>query len=254
MFRTMQTRVKTGGVDSVAASIKEFGFRVPIIVDKNNVIVAGHTRLLAAKKLGLETVPVLRADDLSEEQVRAFRIADNKTAEMTEWDIEKLTAEMESLLAEGYNLLKTGFSEKEIDDLLKTDEEIEDDEFDLDAALQKATFVESGDIWTVGRHRLMCGDATKALDVDRLMDGKRANLIVTDPPYGVSYKSAGGLEIQNDSLKGNEFYQFLFDAFKNMANHLEKGGSAYIFHADTEGLNFRKAFIDAGFHLAVVSG
>ena len=112
--------------------------------------------------------------------------------------------------------------------------------------------MEPGDLWTVGRHRLLCGDATKAEDVEKLMDGKRANLIVTDPPYGVSFKSSSGLAIQNDSMKGDEFYQFLLAAFQAMAGVLEKGGAAYVFHADTEGLNFRKAFIDAGFHLAGV--
>ena len=112
--------------------------------------------------------------------------------------------------------------------------------------------MERGDIWTVGRHRLMCGDATSAADVAALMDGKKANLIVTDPPYGVSFKSSDGLTIQNDSMKDEEFYTFLYNSFQCMAEHLESGGSAYVFHADTEGLNFRKAFIDAGFHLAGV--
>lgn len=110
--------------------------------------------------------------------------------------------------------------------------------------------MERGDIWTVGRHRLMCGDATSAEDVAALMDGRKANLILTDPPYGISFKSSSGLTIQNDSMKDEEFYHFLLDSFKNMADHLEKGGATYVFHADTEGLNFRRAFIDAGFHLA----
>lgn len=112
--------------------------------------------------------------------------------------------------------------------------------------------MEPGDIWTVGRHRVMCGDSTSPEDVEKLIDGKKANLVLTDPPYGVSFKASDGLTIQNDSLKGEEFYKFLLAAFKNMADHLEKGGAAYCFHADTEGLTFRKAFIDAGFHLAGV--
>lgn len=130
--------------------------------------------------------------------------------------------------------------------------DVKDDDFDLSTALEKAAFVERGDIWTVGRHRLMCGDATSADDVSALMDGKKANLIVTDPPYGVSFKSSDGLTIQNDSMKDGEFYTFLYNSFQNMAAHLESGGSAYVFHADTEGLNFRKAFVEAGFHLAGV--
>ena len=129
---------------------------------------------------------------------------------------------------------------------------MQDDDFDLSAALEKAAFVERGDIWTVGRHRLMCGDATNAENVVALMDGKKANLALTDPPYNVSFKASDGLTIQNDSMKNDEFYTFLYNSFKNMAEHLESGGSAYVFHADTEGLNFRRAFVDAGFHLAGV--
>ena len=110
--------------------------------------------------------------------------------------------------------------------------------------------MEPGDVWTVGRHRLVCGDATSEEDVVKLMDGKRANLLLTDPPYGVSFKSASGLTIQNDSMKDEEFYKFLLSAFQRAADHMEKGGAAYVFHADTEGLNFRRAFVDAGFHLA----
>ena len=117
-------------------------------------------------------------------------------------------------------------------------------------ALEQAAFVEKGDVWTVGRHRLMCGDATNADDVVTLMDGKRANLVLTDPPYNVAFESSDGLSIKNDKMENEKFYEFLLAAFKNMAAHLEKGGAAYVFHADTEGLNFRKAFIDAGFHLS----
>ena len=126
----------------------------------------------------------------------------------------------------------------------------EDDDFDLSEALEKAAFVERGDVWTVGRHRLMCGDATIEEDVLKLMDGKKANLILTDPPYGVSFQSSDGLSIQNDSIKGEEFYQFLLASMQNMVSVLEPGGAAYVFHADTEGLNFRRAFVDAGLHLA----
>ena len=164
-----------------------------------------------------------------------------------------LRVEIEALQEQAFDLSLTGFDADELADLFADDEEeTKDDDFDLTAALEKASFVEPGDLWTVGKHRLLCGDATKAEDVERLMDGKRANLIVTDPPYGVSFKSSSGLAIQNDSMKGDEFYQFLLAAFQAMADVLEKGGAAYVFHADTEGLNFRKAFIDAGFHLAGV--
>ena len=168
------------------------------------------------------------------------------------WDDELLAVEMEELQNLGFDLGLTGFDEKEIADLFDTNgsDDVKDDDFDLTTALEKAAFVQRGDIWTVGRHRLMCGDATSSEDVSALMGETKANLILTDPPYGVSFKSSSGLTIQNDSMKNEEFYNFLLSAFKCMADHLEKGGSAYVFHADTEGLNFRKAFIDAGFHLA----
>ena len=165
-----------------------------------------------------------------------------------------LSVELSDLQDQSFDLSLLGFDAGELDKLLGTENEkdIADDDFDLTSALEKASFVEPGDIWTVGRHRLMCGDATSPEDVEKLMDGKKANLVLTDPPYGVSFKASDGLTIQNDSLKGEEFYKFLLAAFKNMADHLEKGGAAYCFHADTEGLTFRKAFIDAGFHLAGV--
>lgn len=238
-------RQNDDAVDAVAASIQEFGFKVPIIIDNNSVIVTGHTRYKAAKKLKMSEVPCIIADDLTPAQVKAFRIIDNKVAEASHWDMELLGLELEDI---DMDMTIFGF-EDDIDDF---DDGIEDDDYDLNAALEKASFVERGDLWHVGRHRLMCGDATNVEDVTRLMDGKKANLIVTDPPYGVSFKSTSGLTIQNDSMKDEEFYEFLFSAFKCMADVLEKGGAAYIFHADTEGLNFRRAFIDAGFHLAGV--
>ena len=178
-------------------------------------------------------------------------IADNRMAMDAGWDEELLRIEIEALQAEAFDIGLTGFEDQEIADLFGTDEDkVKDDDFDLTKALEQAAFVKKGDVWYVGRHRLMCGDATREEDVATLMDGKKANLIVTDPPYGVSFKSSDGLTIQNDSIKGEEFYNFLLKSFQNMAAHLEKGGAAYVFHADTEGLNFRKAFVDAGFHLA----
>ena len=171
-----------------------------------------------------------------------------------EWDNDKLAMLISDLQDSDFDVSLTGFEEDEIADLFAKvgEKDVEDDDFDMTAALEKASFVERGDIWTVGRHRLMCGDATNNEDVATLMDGKKANLIITDPPYGVSFKSTIGLTIKNDSLKNEEFYKFLLSSFKCMADNMEKGGSAYIFHADTEGLSFRKAFIDSGFHLANV--
>ena len=237
-------------INKLRASLREFGFINPVIVDDKFNIVAGHGRVMAAQAEGIKEVPCVYVDYLTEAQKKAYILADNRMAMDAGWDEEMLRVELEALQDMAFDLSMTGFDEKELADLFKTDEHVEDDDFDLDAALEKAAFVKKGDIWTVGRHRLMCGDATSAEDVAKLMDGKKANIIVTDPPYGVSFKSSDGLSIQNDSLKGDEFYQFLLQAFKNMADNLTKGGAAYVFHADTEGLNFRKAFIDAGFHLA----
>ena len=237
-------------VKKLQSSLREFGFINPVIIDDKFNIVAGHGRILAAQAEGIKEVPCVYVDYLTEAQKKAYILADNRMAMDAGWDEEMLKVELEALQGMDFDLAMTGFDEKELADLFKDENEVQDDDFDLDAALEKAAFVQRGDIWTVGRHRLMCGDATSAEDIEKLMDGKKANIIVSDPPYGVSFESSDGLSIQNDSLKGEEFYQFLLKSFKNMADHLTPGGAAYIFHADTEGLNFRKAFIDAGFHLA----
>lgn len=233
------------------SSLREFGFVNPIIIDRDFNVIAGHGRLMAAKEEGINEVPCVFADFLNDAQKKAYILADNRMAMDAGWDEELLKIEMEELQNLGYDLGYTGFDEKELADLFGIDDkEVKDDEFDLTAALEKASFVERGDVWFVGKHKLMCGDATSSEDVAKLMEDKKANLILTDPPYNVAFRSSDGLTIQNDSMKNNDFYKFLFLSFKNMAEHLENGGAAYIFHADTEGLNFRKAFIDAGFHLA----
>lgn len=233
------------------SSLREFGFVNPIIIDKDFNVIAGHGRLMAAKEEGINEVPCVFADFLTEAQKKAYILADNRMAMDAGWDEELLKIEMEELQNLGYDLGYTGFDEKELAELFGIDDkEVEDDDFDLTAALEKASFVEKGDVWFVGKHKLMCGDATSSEDVSKLMEDKKANLILTDPPYNVAFKSSDGLTIQNDSMGNNDFYNFLYSSFKNMAEHLENGGAAYIFHADTEGLNFRKAFIDAGFHLA----
>ena len=240
-------------VTKLRSSLREFGFINPVIIDRNYGIIVGHGRVMAAKEEGIVEVPCVFVDYLTEAQKKAYILADNRMALDAGWDEELLRIEIEALQGADFDVFLTGFGEDEIADLFASeDRSAKDDDFDLSAALEKAAFVERGDLWTVGRHRLMCGDATNAEDVAKLMEGKKANLIVTDPPYGVSFKSSDGLTIQNDSMKNEEFYTFLLSAFQGMAEHLENGGSAYVFHADTEGLNFRKAFIDAGFHLAGV--
>ena len=236
------------------SSLREFGFINPVIIDRDFNVIAGHGRIVAAKEEGITEVPCVFVDYLTEAQKKAYILADNRMALDAGWDEELLRIEIESLQGTDFDVSLTGFGEDEIADLFAGDGEkdVKDDDFDLSAALEKAAFVERGDIWTVGRHRLMCGDATSAEDVSALMDGKKANLIVTDPPYNVAFKSGSGLSIQNDSMENGEFYTFLYNSFSCMVEHLEKGGAAYVFHADTEGLNFRKAFVDAGFHLAGV--
>lgn len=239
-------------ITKLRSSLREFGFVNPVIIDQDFGIIAGHGRVMAAKEEGIEEVPCVFVDYLTEAQKKAYILADNRFAQDAGWDEELLRIEIESLQGADFDVSLTGFDPDELADLFAddSDSDVKDDDFDLSAALEKAAFVKKGDIWTVGRHRLMCGDATSADDVAALMDGKRANLVVTDPPYGVSFKSSDGLTIENDSMKGDEFYQFLLAAFQNVVANLEKGGAAYVFHADTEGLNFRRAFQDAGFHLA----
>lgn len=239
-------------VMKLRSSLREFGFINPVIIDREFNVIAGHGRILAAKEEGILEVPCVFVDYLTEAQKKAYILADNRMAMDAGWDEELLRIEIEALQSEDFDIGLTGFDESEIADLFGSDDTsgVKDDDYDLSAALEKAAFVKRGDIWTVGRHRLMCGDATSSEDVAALMDGKKANLIITDPPYNVAFESSDGLSIKNDKMANDKFYEFLLSAFKNMAAHLEKGGSAYVFHADTEGLNFRKAFMDAGFHLS----
>ena len=234
------------------ASLREFGFINPVIIDSDYNVIAGHGRIMAAKEEGLKEVPCVLVDYLTESQKKAYILADNRMAMDAGWDEELLRIEIESLQGDGFDIGFTGFDENELADLFGTDDtsDVKDDDYDLSAALEKAAFVQKGDIWMVGRHRLMCGDATASVDVSTLMDGKKANLVITDPPYNVAFESSDGLSIKNDKMTTDKFYEFLLAAFKTMANYLESGGAAYIFHADTEGLNFRRAFLDAGFRLS----
>ena len=238
-------------INKLRASLREFGFINPVIIDRDFGVIAGHGRIAAARAEGITELPCVFADHLTEAQKKAYILADNRMALDAGWDEDMLRVEIEALQGADFDLMLTGFDDKELSDFFGTgNDDAKDDDFDLSSALEQASFVQKGDVWTVGRHRLMCGDATSMDDVASLMDGKKANLLLTDPPYGVSFKSSSGLTIQNDSMKNEEFYQFLYDAFAAAVCFLGAGASAYVFHADTEGLNFRKAFIDAGFHLA----
>ena len=233
------------------SSLREFGFVNPIIVDKDLNIIAGHGRVLAAKAEGLSEVPCVFAEHLTDARKRAYILADNRLALNAGWDEELLALEFGELKDLGFDLELTGFGLDEIEKLFAADgKDVQDDDFDLAAALEQAAFVLPGDVWTLGRHRLICGDATHADTVKKLMDGRKANLVLTDPPYNVGFESSSGLKIKNDSQKSEQFYNFLLSAFRSIADSLESGGSAYIFHADTEGENFRRAFREAGFHLS----
>ena len=228
-------RNNDGAVDAVAASIREFGFKVPVIVDGDNVIVAGHTRVKAARKLGMSAVPCIIADDLTPEQIKAFRLADNKVGELAGWEIEKLGKELSEI---DMDMSVFGFDAVEFEEF---SEVCEDEIPDVDEEGDPITKL--GDIWQLGRHRLMCGDSTSVESVAVLMDGALADMILTDPPYNVAYE--GGtkdkLAIMNDNMDDESFRAFLQDAFCAGDSALKKGGAFYIWHADSEGFNFRYA-------------
>lgn len=236
-------------INKLRSSLREFGFINPVIIDRDFGVIAGHGRILAAKEEGIAEVPCVFADHLTEAQKKAYILADNRMAMDAGWDEELLRVEIEALQAEAFDLSLTGFDEKELSDLFKDDADVQEDDFDVDAELEKPTFSKSGDVWTLGRHRLVCGDSTKAETFAVLMNGRKANLVVTDPPYNVNYEGTAG-KIKNDNLADEKFYQFLFDAFSNIEKVMADDASIYVFHADTEGLNFRKAFSDAGFYLS----
>lgn len=236
-------------INKLRSSLREFGFINPVIIDRDFGVIAGHGRILAAKEEGIAEVPCVFADHLTEAQKKAYILADNRMAMDAGWDEELLRVEIEALQAEAFDLSLTGFDEKELSDLFKRDGDVQEDDFDVDAELEKPTFSKSGDVWTLGRHRLVCGDSTKAETFDTLMQGRKANLVVTDPPYNVNYEGTAG-KIKNDNLADEKLYQFLFDAFSNIEKVMADDASIYVFHADTEGLNFRKAFADAGFYLS----
>lgn len=235
-------------IQKLRSSLREFGFVNPVIIDRDYNVIAGHGRIAAAREEGITEVPCVFADHLTDAQKKAYIIADNRMAMDAGWDEELLRVELEALTEMGFDLGMTGFDEKELASLFPADEAKEDD-FDVEAELQKPTFTKPGDVWTLGRHRLVCGDSTKEETYTALMDGVKANLVITDPPYNVNYEGSAG-KIKNDNMADDKFYEFLLAAFKNMESVMAPNASIYVFHADTEGLNFRRAFADAGFYLS----
>ncbi len=241
-------RDNDAAVEAVANSIITFGWRVPIVVDRDGVIVAGHTRYKAALKLGLAEVPVHVAAELTLAQARAYRLADNHTATLATWDDAKLVAELLALQEQEFDLGLTGFTADELSELLAP----EPTEFagDPDDMPEPPTepITQPGDLWLLGRHRLLCGDATNPEHIARLLDSATADLLLTDPPYGVAYvgKTADALTIANDTLTGADYRAFLVRALGAVAPHLAPGAAFYLWHADSEGFAVRGACADVG--------
>lgn len=236
-------------VAQIAASIREFGFLSPILVAEDNTILAGHGRLAAALKLGLKKVPCVKENHLTETQKRAYIIADNKLSLNAGWDSELLAVELSELEGADFNLDLLGFDEAELSSIFDADKDVSEDDFDVEKELEEPCFSKTGDMWTLGKHRIICGDATKLETYKTLLENTKVNLVVTDPPYNVNYEGSAG-KIKNDNMEDDKFYQFLFNSFVNMEQAMADDASIYVFHADTEGLNFRKAFQDAGFYLS----
>lgn len=237
-------------VAQVASSIKEFGFTNPVLVDADNMLIAGHGRVMAAKKLGLDTVPAIRLGYLTDQQKRAYVIADNKLALNAGWDDEMLALELSELQDLDFDLSLTGFDDDELNSLFEDTAEEVQGQTDADAVPEppKTPVSKQGDIWVLGNHRLMCGDSTSIDAVEKLMDGELADQLVTDPPYNVAYegKTKEAMTIQNDSMDDGNFRQFLTDAYSAANAVLKPGGVFYIWHADSEGYNFRGAAFDIG--------
>lgn len=235
-------------VAQIAASIREFGFTNPVLIDGKSGVIAGHGRLLAARKLGLAEVPVIELAHLSEKQKRAYIIADNKLALNAGWDDEMLRVEFEDLAGEGFDLSLTGFSEDELATLMV--EEIAPGLTDEDAVPEAPETPVSvpGDVWLLGKHRVMCGDSTSIDAVEKLMGGGLADQLITDPPYNVAYvgKTKDAMKIKNDSMDDESFRQFLRDAFVAANAAMKPGAVFYIWHADLEGYSFRGACKDSG--------
>ena len=238
-------------VNQIAASIKEFGFNNPVLTDKDQGIIAGHGRVMAAAKLGMDEVPTICLSHLSDAQRRAYVIADNKLALNADWDDEALKAEIERLRDDDFDIVLLGFDDDEMDEMFK-DDEVEGltDEDEVPELPEKPKTIE-GDIWLLGNHRLMCGDSTSAEAVEKLMDGQKADLWLTDPPYNVSYegKTKDALTIQNDKMENDGFREFLKNSYLAASSSMKDGAVFYVWHADSEGYNFRGAAFDIGWQI-----
>ena len=235
--------------EKLKRSIEQFGYVEPVIWNKTTGrVVGGHQRLKVLMDMGMTKVDCVLVE-MDEDKEKALNIALNKIS--GDWDKDKLALLIADLQGADFDVSLTGFEPAEIDDLFKDTlkDGVKDDDFDVGAELEKPTMTKHGDIWTLGRHRLICGDSTKAETYDLLMGSTKANLVITDPPYNVNYEGSAG-KIKNDNMADDTFYNFLLDAYTQMHSAMADDASIYVFHADTEGLNFRKAFADAGFYLS----
>ena len=235
--------------EKIKKSIVEFGYVAPIIVNFDGTVIGGHQRLTVLSDLGYKEVQCVQVQIKDENKVKALNVALNKITGA--WNEELLADLMVDLQDADFNLDLTGFEAPEIDQLFSKvhNKEVKEDDFDVDGELTKPTISKQGDIWHLGKHRVICGDSTKPETYQLLLGDKKANLIVTDPPYNVNVEETAG-KIKNDDMSDADFYQFLFNMFVNVEQSMEDDASIYVFHADTEGLNFRRAFKDAGFYLS----
>lgn len=234
-------------VAGVVASIRQYGFIGAIIVNKDRVIINGHTRVKAMKELGAETIPAIVVDHLTPEQERALRIADNKTGEVAEWNEELLKAELQALQEAGFDMDALGFDTSEIDELIGgTTDEIGATDPNEVPETPEVPVSKPGEVYRLGKHLLACGDSTKAEDVAKVCKPGEAGLWLTDPPYNVDYHGSDGQSIQNDSMEDSKFREFLRAAFAVAEKSMKPGAAFYIFHADSEGYNFRGACFDIG--------
>ena len=243
-------------IDQLVASIKEFGFTNPVLIDENNELIAGHGRTAAATRLGLDEVPAVRLTGLSKNQIKALRIADNQLALNAGWDLELLSQELQELETDGFDLELVGFDDNFLDDILDgsfMEDNGSDEPADDEPAPEPPEDPVSvtGDLWLLGKHRLLCGDSTSIDAVDKLCDGGLIDLLVTDPPYNVAYegKTEDALTIQNDDMSDQEFRQFLRDVYSAADSVMRPGAAFYIWHADIEGYNFRGAAHDIGWQV-----
>ena len=236
-------------VSQIAASIREFGFLSPILVAEDNTILAGHGRLAAALKLGLKKVPCVKENHLTETQKRAYIIADNKLSLNAGWDSELLAVELSELEGADFNLDLLGFDEAELSNIFDADKDVSDDDFDVEKELEEPCFSKTGDIWMLGKHRIICGDSTDSSTFEKLLGETKVNLVCTDAPYFVNLENASG-KIKNDDLSDKEGYEFLMKVFTNFKNSMAADASIYEFYATMKARVFYDAFEDAGFKVA----